>query len=252
MMERGYTGSNEPKGYDETDVTPAIDSGETDFKSRVNKAISTIESIIDQADKAIEMIEEKKDGWREAFDEVERSGHSLLDGLSEAVLNGINIKRPCLFDELTEVIGYLNLEKRWLEQESKRIEESMIPTQREQELLDYIKPLIIEQMQQMDPESLQKYQQKDDEGEVTKEVSLFQLGYFSKDMVIGNVKCQCAAFLGEDGEFYIEGPRREASSGAMVVDIHPYSIEDATAKDGWWPDEIRMAELVEATVMSTI
>ena len=70
-------------------------------------------------------------------------------------------------------------------------------------------------------------------------------------MYIGNIECECAAYLGNDGRFYIEGPRRRASSGDIVIDVHPYSIEDAM-NYGVSFGGIKVSQLVEAVVMCTI
>ena len=42
------------------------------------------------------------------------------------------------------------------------------------------------------------------------------------------MSCTSALFLGENGRFYVEGPRK--SLGKTVIDTHPYVLSDAM---GW-------------------
>jgi hypothetical protein len=79
-------------------------------------------------------------------------------------------------------------------------------------------PLLIEQMKDMDLSDTPRYKQR----------RLLSLGTARGMADAGCVKCERCVYLGEDGKFYIEGPRK--SMGRTVVDIHPYDINDAI---GW-------------------
>ena len=239
--------------HDEANATSVADSRTTDLGDKVDNQIALLDHIATKIKKTTEMVEERKgrkEGWRKRLGEIGILANSL-SSVDPSVIDGVETRRPGILCELGDSLWSLGQKMHLLDEDVKRAERIMTPTQREQELLDSIKPLIIDQMYAMDPESLQTYQQKDSEGEITKEVALFQLGKFSKTMYIGNIECECAAYLGNDGRFYIEGPRRRASSGDIVIDVHPYSIEDAM-NYGVSFGGIKVSQLVEAVVMCTI
>jgi hypothetical protein len=87
-------------------------------------------------------------------------------------------------------------------------------------------PLLIEQMKDMDLSDTPSYKQH----------RLLSLGTTRGMADVGWVKCERRVYLGEDGKFYIEGPRK--SMGRTVVDLHPYDINDATGWDGVRASEI--------------
>lgn len=239
--------------HDEANATSVADSRTTDLGDKVDNQIALLDYIATKIKETTEMVEERKgrkEGWRKRLGEIGILANSL-SSVDPSVIDGVETRRPGILCELGDSLWSLGQKMHLLDEDVKRAERIMTPTQREQELLDSIKPLIIDQMYAMDPESLQTYQQKDSEGEITKEVALFQLGKFSKTMYIGNIECECAAYLGNDGRFYIEGPRRRASSGDIVIDVHPYSIEDAMNYGGSFGG-IKVSQLVEAVVMCTI
>ena len=236
--------------HDEANATSVADSRTTDLGDKVDNQIALLDHIATEIKKTTEMVEWGKEGWRIRLGEIGILANSL-SSVDPSVIDGVETRRPGILRELGDSLSNLDQKMHLLDEDVKRAERIMTPTQREQELLDSIKPLIIDQMYAMDPESLQTYQQKDSEGEITKEVALFQLGKFSKTMYIGNIKCECAAYLGNDGRFYIESPRRRASSGDIVIDVHPYSIEDAM-NYGVSFGGIKVSQLVEAVVMCTI
>ena len=236
--------------HDEANATSVADSRTTDLGDKVDNQIALLDHIATKIKKTTEMVEWGKEGWRIRLGEIGILANSL-SSVDPSVIDGVETRRPGILRELGDSLWSLGQKMHLLDEDVKRAERIMTPTQREQELLDSIKPLIIDQMYAMDPESLQTYQQKDSEGEITKEVALFQLGKFSKTMYIGNIECECAAYLGNDGRFYIEGPRRRASSGDIVIDVHPYSIEDAM-NYGVSFGGIKVSQLVEAVVMCTI
>lgn len=236
--------------HDEANATSVADSRTTDLGDKVDNQIALLDHIATKIKKTTEMVEWGKEGWRIRLGEIGILANSL-SSVDPSVIDGVETRRPGILCELGDSLWSLGQKMHLLDEDVKRAERIMTPTQREQELLDSIKPLIIDQMYAMDPESLQTYQQKDSEGEITKEVALFQLGKFSKTMYIGNIECECAAYLGNDGRFYIEGPRRRASSGDIVIDVHPYSIEDAM-NYGVSFGGIKVSQLVEAVVMCTI
>ena len=236
--------------HDEANATSVADSRTTDLGDKVDNQIALLDHIATEIKKTTEMVEWGKEGWRIRLGEIGILANSL-SSVDPSVIDGVETRRPGILRELGDSLWNLDQKMHLLDEDVKRAERIMTPTQREQELLDSIKPLIIDQMYAMDPESLQTYQQKDSEGEITKEVALFQLGKFSKTMYIGNIKCECAAYLGNDGRFYIEGPRRRASSGDIVIDVHPYSIEDAM-NYGVAFGGIKVSQPVEAGVMCTI
>ena len=239
--------------HDEANATSVADSRTTDLGDKVDNQIAFLDHIATKIKETTEMVEERKgrkEGWRKRLGEIGILANSL-SSVDPSVIDGVETRRPGILCELGDSLWSLGQKMHLLDEDVKRAERIMTPTQREQELLDSIKPLIIDQMYAMDPESLQTYQQKDSEGEITKEVALFQLGKFSKTMYIGNIECECAAYLGNDGRFYIEGPRRRASSGDIVIDVHPYSIEDAM-NYGVSFGGIKVSQLVEAVVMCTI
>ena len=236
--------------HDEANATSVADSRTTDLGDKVDNQIALLDHIATEIKKTTEMVEWGKEGGRIRLAEIGILANRL-SSVDPSVIDGVETRRPGILRELGDSLWNLDQKMHLLDEDVKRAERIMTPTQREQELLDSIKPLIIDQMYAMDPESLQTYQQKDSEGEITKEVALFQLGKFSKTMYIGNIKCECAAYLGNDGRFYIEGPRRRASSGDIVIDVHPYSIEDAM-NYGVSFGGIKVSQLVEAVVMCTI
>ena len=239
--------------HDEANATSVADSRTTDLGDKVDNQIALLDHIATKIKETTEMVEERKgrkEGWRKRLGEIGILANSL-SSVDPSVIDGVETRRPGILCELGDSLWNLDQKMHLLDEDVKRAERIMTPTQREQELLDSIKPLIIDQMYALDPESLQTYQQKDSEGEITKEVALFQLGKFSKTMYIGNIKCECAAYLGNDGRFYIEGPRRRASSGDIVIDVHPYSIEDAM-NYGVSFGGVKVSQLVEAVVMCTI
>ena len=236
--------------HDEANATSVADSRTTNLGDKVDNQIALLDHIATEIKKTTEMVEWGKEGWRIRLGEIGILANSL-SSVDPSVIDGVETRRPGILRELGDSLWNLDQKMHLLDEDVKRAERIMTPTQREQELLDSIKPLIIDQMYAMDPESLQTYQQKDSEGEITKEVALFQLGKFSKTMYIGNIKCECAAYLGNDGRFYIESPRRRASSGDIVIDVHPYSIEDAM-NYGVSFGGIKVSQLVEAVVMGTI
>ncbi|MES2630560.1 MAG: hypothetical protein V4611_01250 [Patescibacteria group bacterium] len=79
-------------------------------------------------------------------------------------------------------------------------------------------PLLVEQMKDMDLS----------EAPTFKGHKLLFLGKPTWQADAGNVKCDRLIYLGDDGKFYVEGPRK--SFGKFVIDIHPYTAEDAK---GW-------------------
>ena len=236
--------------HDEANATSVADSRTTDLGDKVDNQIALLDHIATEIKKTTEMVEWGKEGWRIRLGEIGILANSL-SSVDPSVIDGVETRRPGILRELGDSLWNLDQKMHLLDEDVKRAERIMTPTQREQELLDSIKPLIIDQMYAMDQESLQTYQQKYSEGEITKEVALFQLGKFSKTMYIGNIKCECAAYLGNDGRFYIEGPRRRASSGDIVIDVHPYSIEDAM-NYGVSFGGVKVSQLVEAVEMCRI
>lgn len=177
--------------HDEANATSVADSRTTDLGDKVDNQIALLDHIATEIKKTTEMVEWGKEGWRIRLGEIGILANSL-SSVDPSVIDGVETRRPGILRELGDSLWNLDQKMHLLDEDVKRAERIMTPTQREQELLDSIKPLIIDQMYAMDPESLQTYQQKDSEGEITKEVALFQLGKFSKTMYIGNIKCECA------------------------------------------------------------
>ena len=178
--------------HDEANATSVADSRTTDLGDKVDNQIALLDHIATEIKKTTEMVEWGKEGWRIRLGEIGILANSL-SSVDPSVIDGVETRRPGILRELGDSLWNLDQKMHLLDEDVKRAERIMTPTQREQELLDSIKPLIIDQMYAMDPESLQTYQQKDSEGEITKEVALFQLGKFSKTMYNGNIKCESAA-----------------------------------------------------------
>ena len=82
-------------------------------------------------------------------------------------------------------------------------------------------------------------------------------GTYSQDLVIdskaieirgvGNVTIRPWVYLGTDGRFYVEGPRKKKLGSVVVIDIHPYQLADARGFDEWFGGVSRR-ELAEMLV----
>lgn len=91
----------------------------------------------------------------------------------------------------------------------------MTPTTHQQQVIDTTVPVLVAQMRDMDSTDMPTH----------KGVRLLPLGETSWPTRIGNVSCTQALFLGENGKFYVEGPRKRL--GKTVIDTHPYDLTDA-------------------------
>lgn len=90
--------------------------------------------------------------------------------------------------------------------------------------------LLVEQMTGMDLSDAPSY----------RGMKLLPLGQPVFTVDVGNVSCTRHAYLGSNGKFYIEGPRK--SLGRVVIDIHPYGVSDTRGWDGI--TEEHLAELL--------
>jgi hypothetical protein len=79
-------------------------------------------------------------------------------------------------------------------------------------------PLLAEQVKSLELEDAPTY----------KGHRLLSLGKPTSMVEVGNVKCEQVVYIGDDGKFYVEGPRNRF--GTTIVDIHPYGLSDAM---GW-------------------
>lgn len=145
--------------HDEANATSVADSRTTDLGDKVDNQIALLDHIATEIKKTTEMVEWGKEGWRIRLGEIGILANSL-SSVDPSVIDGVETRRPGILRELGDSLWNLDQKMHLLDEDVKRAERIMTPTQREQELLDSIKPLIIDQMYAMDPESLQTYQQK--------------------------------------------------------------------------------------------
>lgn len=103
--------------------------------------------------------------------------------------------------------------------EMERAQEKMKGDTFTQEQISSMVPLLVTQMKEMDLS----------EAPVFKGHKLLFLGKSFWQAAIGDVKCDRVIYLGDDGKFYIAGPRK--SFGKVVIDIHPYGLDDARSWD---------------------
>jgi hypothetical protein len=88
-----------------------------------------------------------------------------------------------------------------------------------QERIASMTPLLIEAMGSMDLSDSPTFRGR----------KLLWLGTTLSKAQVGNVKCDRSIYLGNNGKFYVEGPRKRFF-GKTVIDIHPYNLGDAS---GW-------------------